>query len=129
VIWIGSLLLLAFVLRDAAGALVALMAADGAWKPVKRMKSTLGIGLESIPETQHLILTGTRDALLTRQGTRDGSSGADRLRTAPATAGDTAIRSSRARSRTARCDSVSSPTRSTFATTRIRRGPTISNRR
>jgi hypothetical protein len=47
------------------------------------------------------------------QGKSDGSSGADRLNTAPATAGDALIRASSARSRTATCDSVSSPTRST----------------
>jgi hypothetical protein len=47
------------------------------------------------------------------QGESDGSSGADRLNTAPATAGEALIRASSARSRTATCDSVSSPTRST----------------
>ena len=58
-----------------------------------------------------------------------GSSGADRLSTAPATAGDALILASSARSRTARCDSVSSPVRSTSPMTETIRGPTISSRR
>src|SRR5579864_7231569 len=59
----------------------------------------------------------------------DGSSGADRLSTAPATAGDAQNFASRARSRTATCDSVSSPVRSTSPVTKTIRGPTISSRR
>ena len=58
-----------------------------------------------------------------------GSSGADRLSTAPTTAGDALILASSARSRTARCDSVSSPVRSTSPTTETILGPTISKRR
>ena len=58
-----------------------------------------------------------------------GSSGADRLSTAPATAGEALIFASSARSRTARCDSVSSPVRSTSPITETMRGPTISSRR
>jgi len=63
------------------------------------------------------------------QTLRVGSSGADRLSTAPATAGDALIFASSARSRTARCDSVSSPVRSTSPITETMRGPTISSRR
>ena len=48
---------------------------------------------------------------------RSGSSGADRLSTAPATAGDAQNFASRARSRTATWDSVSSPVRSTSPVT------------
>ena len=66
---------------------------------------------------------------VTVQGTSDGSSGADRLSTAPATAGDALILASSARSRTATCDSVSSPARSTSPITETMRGPTISSRR
>jgi len=58
-----------------------------------------------------------------------GSSGADRLSTAPATAGDAVILASRARSRTARRGSGSSPVRSTSPTTNTIRGPTTSSRR
>jgi hypothetical protein len=47
------------------------------------------------------------------QGVSDGSSGADRLNTASATAAEALIRASSARSRTATWDSLSSPTRST----------------
>jgi hypothetical protein len=62
-------------------------------------------------------------------GSSDGSSGAERLRTAPATAGEVLIRRSSARSRTARWDSTSSPVRSTAPVTAIIRGPTTSSRR
>ncbi len=58
-----------------------------------------------------------------------GSSGADRLSTAPATAGDAQNFASSARSRTATCDSVSSPVRSTSPVTKTIRGPTTSSRR
>ena len=58
-----------------------------------------------------------------------GSSGADRLGTAPATAGDAQNFASSARSRTATCDSVSSPVRSTSPVTKTIRGPTTSSRR
>ena len=58
-----------------------------------------------------------------------GSSGADRLSTAPTTAGEALIFASSARSRTASRGSVSSPVRSTSPTTEIIRGPTISSRR
>src|SRR6185436_13061543 len=59
----------------------------------------------------------------------DGSSGADRLSTVPATAGDASIFASSARSRTATSDSVASPVRSTSPITETRRGPTNSRRR
>lgn len=55
--------------------------------------------------------------------------GAERLSTAPATAGDALMRASRARRRTARWDSVSSPVRSTSPITETILGPTISSRR
>src|SRR5580698_9900161 len=58
-----------------------------------------------------------------------GSSGADRLSTAPATAGDAQNFASSARSRTATWDSVSSPVRSTSPVTKTVRGPMISSRR
>jgi SAM-dependent methyltransferase len=64
-----------------------------------------------------------------RQTVSVGSSGADRLSTAPATAGDAVSFASSARSRTARCDSVSSPDRSTSPITETDRGPTTSSRR
>jgi hypothetical protein len=58
-----------------------------------------------------------------------GSSGVERLSTAPATAGEALILASSARSRTARCDSVSLPVRSTSPMTETIPGPTISSRR
>jgi phosphoketolase len=66
---------------------------------------------------------------VTISATRDGSSGAERLSTVPATAGEASIRFSRARNRSATWDSVSSPVRSTYAITETTRGPTISRRR
>ena len=73
---------------------------------------------------------------LPRRGSRSanyawsaGSSGADRLSTAPPTAGDAQNFASRARSRTATCDSVSSPVRSTSPVTKTIRGPMTSSRR
>ena len=70
-----------------------------------------------------------RAHLICPQSVSDGSSGAERLSTAPATAGDASIFASNARSRTATFDSVSSPVRSTSPTTETRRGPTNSRRR
>jgi hypothetical protein len=63
------------------------------------------------------------------QSANDGSSGADRLRTAPATAGEALSFASSSRSWTATCDSVCSPARSTSPMTETIRGPTISRRR
>jgi hypothetical protein len=65
----------------------------------------------------------------TGQRPNDGSSGADRLRTAPATAGEALSFASSSRSWTATCDSVCSPARSTSPMTETIRGPTISRRR
>ena len=69
------------------------------------------------------------DELVTSQAVKVGSSGADRLSTTPATAGDALIVASRVRSRTATCDSLSSPMRSTSPVIAIIRGPTTSSRR
>jgi PAS domain S-box-containing protein len=59
----------------------------------------------------------------------EGSSGADRLSTVPATAGEASIFASSARSRTETFDSASSPVRSTSPMIETRRGPTNSRRR
>ena len=63
------------------------------------------------------------------QRPKDGSSGADRLRTAPATAGEALSFASSARSWTATCDSVCSPAMSTSPMIETIQGPTSSRRR
>jgi hypothetical protein len=63
------------------------------------------------------------------QTVSEGSSGGDKLITVPTTAVEALILSSNARRRTATTDSMSSPERSTSATTEIIRGPTTSSLR
>ena len=118
--------------------LYALTAADAgpllAWLAIRPTNAV------TVPDTHDgigVIDVGPGDADQARPGLmlagtyawRPGSSGADRLSTAPATAGDAQNFASSARSRTATCDSVSSPVRSTSPVTKTIRGPTTSSRR